>query len=452
VKRILTLLLMVALGAVPSVVRADELCRGHGWPMTPEFEPSPRIVTFDNVYGEKVNVLLPDDYNVTTKRYPVLYVMHGGTWGAKEGPDVYLAYTDLIDRSAGQDVIVVMPYTGRYGVGMDWRDGSQAWETFIVDQLIPWVDDHFRSVNGRAGRALAGESMGGFVAMSLAARHPDLFVAAGSFSGWLDLTIGDAGWFAAFTAIGIECGGDGRGAFSDPVTAGMDLRDHNPPDLAGNLGASSVYFDTGNGVPCTAEDVTRPSRPGPAALFPLAIGLEAMGRPMNQRFHDAARAAGIAHTASMRQCGTHDFPYFNHALDSFWPHMMSAFSRPPATPPAVPFDLARAAATFRAWDWTFAADPARAAEFLSVADASCRGLGLTGSGLTTITTARCFRPRSIVLVDGERTRADGEGRITFTVDLGPAHQHEQFTPAARALEAAGGYWTSTTVTLKGGGS
>jgi hypothetical protein len=48
-------------------------------------------------------------------------------------------------------------------------------------------------------------------------------------------------------------------------------------------------------------------------------------------------------------------------------------------------------------------------------------------------------------VGGSPVTADAEGRLTFTVDLGPAHTAQQYTPAARALEAAGGYWTSRVV-------
>ena len=51
-------------------------------------------------------------------------------------------------------------------------------ETFTIEQLIPWVDGHYRAAARRRGRAVAGLSMGGFGAMSYAARHPDLFASA----------------------------------------------------------------------------------------------------------------------------------------------------------------------------------------------------------------------------------------------------------------------------------
>src|SRR5205807_6226435 len=92
-------------------------------------------------------------------------------------------------------VIVVMPDGGYDGFYSDWygtdTDGhtpapAPAWETFHVRELIPWVDATFPTVIGRGGRAIAGISMGGFGTMSYAARHPDVFVAAASFSGAVD--------------------------------------------------------------------------------------------------------------------------------------------------------------------------------------------------------------------------------------------------------------------------
>src|SRR6202022_3173993 len=61
------------------------------------------------------------------------------------------------------------------------------WETFHVGQLIPWVDANLRTVASRPGRAIAGLSQGGFCAMSYAARHPDMFTTAVSFSGAPDI-------------------------------------------------------------------------------------------------------------------------------------------------------------------------------------------------------------------------------------------------------------------------
>src|SRR6185503_16528768 len=57
------------------------------------------------------------------------------------------------------------------------------WETFHIEQVVPWIDANLRTVAKRTGRAIAGLSQGGFGALSYAARHPDLFTSVASFSG-----------------------------------------------------------------------------------------------------------------------------------------------------------------------------------------------------------------------------------------------------------------------------
>jgi hypothetical protein len=91
--------------------------------------------------------------------------------------------------------------------------------------------------------------------------------------------------------------------------------------------------------------------------------------------------------------------------------------------------------------WTFTADPARAPEFLDVNDASAAGLTLTGSGTETVTTAALFHPHELVLVDGADAfaaflRADNEGRLAFSVRLGPAHSLEEGTAEQVAAASA----------------
>ena len=72
---------------------------------------------------------------------------------------------------------IALSYAGG-GWCTDWFNGGAGgpprWETFHIDQLIPWVDRNLRTVANRGGRAIAGLSQGGFCSMSYAARHPDL--------------------------------------------------------------------------------------------------------------------------------------------------------------------------------------------------------------------------------------------------------------------------------------
>src|SRR4051794_21341742 len=109
-----------------------------------------------------VRVLLPGGYERSDRRYPVLYLLHGAI-------DDYRGWTDEGNAeriTAGKPLIVVMPDAGSDGYYSDWwnfgKGGPPEWETYHIDQLLPWIDHHLRTVPGRRGRAVAGLSMGGF--------------------------------------------------------------------------------------------------------------------------------------------------------------------------------------------------------------------------------------------------------------------------------------------------
>src|SRR4051812_15805825 len=135
-----------------------------------------------------IRILLPRAYRRHAhRRYPVLYLFHGTSGRASD----WVNFGHAEATTAGRPLIVVMPDAGFDGDGGGWftdwynggRGGPPAWETFHVDQVVPWVDANLRTVRARGGRAIAGLSQGGFGALSYAARHPDLFGAAASFSG-----------------------------------------------------------------------------------------------------------------------------------------------------------------------------------------------------------------------------------------------------------------------------
>ena len=130
-------------------------------------------------------VLLPPSYaQQPAARYPVLYLLHcaGGDY------KMWMQGTGLIRELASRELIVVCPE----GTPLGWYMDSpvrprSAIETHLVSELIPQIDREFRTLAARSGRAIDGFSMGGHGAITLAAKHPDLFASAGSFGGILDL-------------------------------------------------------------------------------------------------------------------------------------------------------------------------------------------------------------------------------------------------------------------------
>ena len=141
---------------------------------------------FSNSLGEPMpySVLLPVGYYQHPElRYPVLYLLHGG------GDDYrsWLAKSNLIDTVRDYQFIVVMP-EGR----LDYFINSalpprKRYEDYIVHDLINEIDHRFRTVAQRNGRAVAGNSMGGFAAVRFGLAHPSLFVFVAGLSSALDV-------------------------------------------------------------------------------------------------------------------------------------------------------------------------------------------------------------------------------------------------------------------------
>jgi putative tributyrin esterase len=129
----------------------------------------------------KYNVVLPESYENSKGSYPVLYLLHGYSgnytnWARHKAPEYARAY----------DLIVVMPDAGNSWYA-NWarsdEDQKNNWEDVIIKDLIGHVDSTYRTIASRDGRAINGLSMGGYGALMLGLKHPDLFCAIGSHSG-----------------------------------------------------------------------------------------------------------------------------------------------------------------------------------------------------------------------------------------------------------------------------
>ena len=131
------------------------------------------------------NVILPDDYDSSpTTRYPVLYLLHGLTGHYSD----WVARTNVADYASEYRLIVVTPegndgwYTDSATVATD------KYESYILKELIPDVDQRYRTIQARYGRAIAGLSMGGYGAIKFGLKSAGTFVFAGSVSGALGVT------------------------------------------------------------------------------------------------------------------------------------------------------------------------------------------------------------------------------------------------------------------------
>jgi putative tributyrin esterase len=116
------------------------------------------------------------------QKLPVLYLLHGGGGGFRDWSN----YSDVAGY-AQRGLILVMP-EGNSSYYTNAADRPQdRYEEYVVHDLIADVEQRLPAASDRAHRAIAGVSMGGFGAVVLALKHPDLFVFAGGLSSALDV-------------------------------------------------------------------------------------------------------------------------------------------------------------------------------------------------------------------------------------------------------------------------
>ena len=154
-------------------------------------EPSQVIVTsYPSSIGEAgVAVYLPEGYATSEKDYPVLYLLHGSGddetgWITKGCAKAIL--DSLITNELCKPMIIVMPNGYLEQTGKHYPAETRLWmeSTFEENfsQLIAWTEAHFRTINDKQHRAIAGLSMGGFHTMHTAALLNQSFDYVGIFS------------------------------------------------------------------------------------------------------------------------------------------------------------------------------------------------------------------------------------------------------------------------------
>jgi len=157
-------------------------------------------------------VYFPKDYQNLNKRFPVVYLLRGheSEWinknqdTTRKGKNIQNVMDNLISSGAVKPMLLVMPGLSSDdnhipGLGVNFLAkklargksgiGTGKFEDHFVNDLIPYVDTRFRTLAQKEFRAIDGFSVGGYSAVMLALRHPDLFSSVGSFDGthmWMD--------------------------------------------------------------------------------------------------------------------------------------------------------------------------------------------------------------------------------------------------------------------------
>jgi len=164
---VLTFGLSAALAAAPpSLARLEHVPTAHA--------PKPMRVVF---------VAPPGYAEEKERRYPVLYFLHDA--GGDESVLVRTGIAaDLVARMARKELPPFLLVAPR-GVGtwfVDAYDGATRMATFLADELVPYVDLHYRTIASREGRVVAGISMGGYGALRWALTRGETFIEAGGLS------------------------------------------------------------------------------------------------------------------------------------------------------------------------------------------------------------------------------------------------------------------------------
>jgi S-formylglutathione hydrolase FrmB len=191
-------------------------------------------------------IVLPPSFDADKARtFPVLYFLHGlgdneqffvhsGAWNLLE---------DMRDKGELKDCLIATP-DARSTFYINARDGKERYEDFLLQEFFPYVEKHYRVAPGRANRAISGISMGGYGAVYLAFRHPQLFSSVSAHSAALIEKLPNFLAGALPDSPRARVLGGAFGYPPDPVF----WQAHNPIVIArtANLAHLNIYFDCGD--------------------------------------------------------------------------------------------------------------------------------------------------------------------------------------------------------------
>ena len=191
-------------------------------------------------------ILLPPAYDAeASRRFSILYFLHGlgdneqmflhsGGWNLVE---------DLWEESQLKPFLIATP-RGEASFYINSLDGKNRYEDFLLQEFFPFIERRYRAHSGRAYRAISGVSMGGYGALHLAFRYPQLFSAVSAHSPALieKLPVFLAGVSSSSPRARIL-----GGVFGSPADPAFWER-NSPLTLAhtARLGGLKIYFDCGD--------------------------------------------------------------------------------------------------------------------------------------------------------------------------------------------------------------
>ena len=328
----------------------------------------------------------------------------------------------------------------RYAAGGDqqrYATPPPKFESFILDELAPFVEANLPAGSGREYRAIAGVSLGGYGSYKLGLQHPDEWTTMMSVSGAhnflfapapqpgmvtlpvgvqppvpvtyepLPAVTGPAATAPLPSQVGTFT--TALDAFGDPVADQAYFRGNMPTDLAMNGRAFDKSGAQVFGIDGFVNDMTpAQTLAGDPSALQSDLGSEPFENivfPMNVDMEAAFTQQNVANTFAIHR-GNHSDRYRNawfRGLEEFAASRLAG-----GTPPKAPatFDYRSISRDFSIWKWHFTVDR-QPVEFLTLRGVSCDGLTLQGTGRVTVSVPH-------------PCQTGVNGKSTFTVDLGPA--------------------------------
>jgi len=202
---------------------------------------------------ERYSVFLPPSFSKDpTRTYPVVYFLHGlnndeTSWTVDRYGSLQNRVEDLILAKKIPEIIMIHP-RGDNSFYCNYEDGSRRYEDLITQELVSYAEANYHAKKGRENRAIGGTSMGGYGALKIAMKHPDLYAATVGdspiiFLGRNPLDVPEEMKVSRYYQFFV---GILKPIMGDPVR--QDLWDANNPLVlakSGKLDSLKMYFDYG---------------------------------------------------------------------------------------------------------------------------------------------------------------------------------------------------------------
>ena len=262
--------------------------------------------------SQPYSIFLPPSFSKDPERtYPVVYFLHGlnndhTSWTVDRYGHLQNRVEELILQKRIPEILMVHP-KGDSNFYCNYADGTRRFEDFIIGDLVAFMESNYRARKGRLNRSIGGTSMGGYGALKIAMKHPDLYAATVGhspiiFTGKNPLEVPEelksSRYYQFFSSMFKQ-------VFGEPLR--QDLWDANNPLLLarnGNLAGLKIRFDYG-----TADRYNQ--------SIHLDQGVEAL--------HRALTEAGVPHDFEVHEGEPHGWALVAAHLGESLPFLCRSF-------------------------------------------------------------------------------------------------------------------------------